>query len=124
MGKPSILAIERDRRLCRLLQANLEVLGFRVYEATDGQQGLELLQDSRPQLILLDLDLLDEEGEQVLADLYVVLSKRPVPVIILASELPGRALIQREGVAGYLQKPFAVPALLEQVQRALDGARA
>ncbi len=121
MGKPSILAIERDWRLRRLIRANLEVLGLKVCEAADWQQGLSLVRANRPDLILLDLDLAEEEGPQLLADLHT-LHGRPVPILLLGTEPPSRSLIQQEGVAGYLQKPFAVPALLEQVQWALNGA--
>lgn len=123
MGKLSILAIERDYRLRRLIRANLEVLDLKVCEAADGQQGLDLLRAGRPDLILLDLDLPDEEGKRLLADLHTV-HGRSVPILLLCAEPPNRSLRQQEGVVGYLQKPFAVPALLEQVQRVLDGARA
>lgn len=120
MANHSLLVIGRDWRLRRLIRANLEVLGFQVREAADGQHGLELLRDSRPQLILLDLDLLDREERQVLADLCSAMRRQPVPVIVLGSELPARDVMQQEGVTSYLQKPFAIPALLEQVQRVLD----
>ncbi len=120
MADHFLLVVGRDWRLRRLIRANLEVLGFQVREAADGQQGVALLRDSRPRLILLDLDLLDEEDRQVLADLCDAMPRQPVPVIVLGSELPGRDVLQREGVAGYLKKPFAIPALLEQVQQLLE----
>ncbi len=120
MADHFLLVVGRDWRLRRLIRANLEVLGFQVREAADGQQGVALLRDSRPRLILLDLDLLDEADRQVLADLCDAMPRQPVPVIVLGSELPGRDVLQREGVAGYLKKPFAIPALLEQVQRLLE----
>ncbi len=120
MAKASLLVIEQDWRLRRLIRANLEVLGFQVSEAADGRHGLDLVSDSRPQLILLDLDLLDDDGRQLLADLYSAMGRQPVPIIVIGSDLPRRDVMQWEGIAGYVRKPFAIPALLEKVQQTLN----
>jgi CheY-like chemotaxis protein len=117
-----MLAIEHDWRLRKLIRANLEPLGFEIQEAVNGQHGLQLLGESQPELILLDLDLPGVDVVHLLHALHARLAGRPAPIIALSAEPPSREL-QRQGyVHSYLPKPFAASALLEQVQRALDKA--
>ena len=59
MEGQTVLAIEHDWRMRKLIRANLEALGVEVQEAVNGQHGLQLLRESQPNLILLDLDLPD-----------------------------------------------------------------
>ncbi len=57
MMEGRVLVIECEWRIRRLIRANLEALGLEVREAVSQQQGLELLGECRPDLILLDLEL-------------------------------------------------------------------
>jgi CheY-like chemotaxis protein len=116
-----MLAIEHDWRLRKLIRANLEALGIEVQEAVSGQHGLQLLRHSRPDLILLDLDMPGVDMIRLLHALHAQLHGRPVPVIVISADPPSREVIEQGYVASYLRKPFAAPALLEQVRRALGG---
>ena len=118
-----MLAIECDWRLRKLIRTNLEVLGLEVREAVSGQHGLELIQKRRPDLILLDLDLLDVDPRQMLDEVRDHLNGCPVPIILLSADPPGRDLIQHDCVSGFVHKPFAVSSLLHQIHQAL-GAEA
>ncbi len=116
-----MLAIERDWRLRKLLRANLEPLGLEVQEAVSGQHGLELLRSHDPDLILLDLDLLGMDAHSLLAALNVRLKDQQVPIILLSAEPPGQSLLKDEQVAAFVKKPFAVAALLQQIERVLGS---
>jgi DNA-binding response OmpR family regulator len=115
-----MLAIEHDWRLRKLIRANLEAMGLEVQEAVSGQHGLQLLRESRPDLILLDLDLPGVDATHLLCALHTQLRGRQVPIITISADPPSREVIDQGYVASYLRKPFAAPALLEQVRRALD----
>jgi CheY-like chemotaxis protein len=114
-----VLAIEHDWRIRRLIRANLEAVGFQVREAVSGQHGLQQLREWRPDLIVVDLELPGSDGLSLVDLLRAETSDRPVPIIVLSADPPDRQLLE----AGYLQKPFAAPALLQQVRRALDADR-
>jgi DNA-binding response OmpR family regulator len=114
-----MLAIEHDWKLRKLIRANLEPLGFEIQEAVNGQHGLQLLDESQPELILLDLDLPGVDMFHLLRALRARLAGRLVPIIGLSAEPPSRELRRQGYVDCYLPKPFAASALLEQVQCAL-----
>lgn len=118
MEKRFVLAIEHDWRLRRLIQANLEPLGFKVQTAVSGLHSLELLRGSRPDLILLDADLPDMYVSQLLDRLAAILDGH-VPIIVLSAEPPDRKPVQNGQAVSFLLKPFAVPSLLQQVRQAL-----
>jgi DNA-binding response OmpR family regulator len=104
----------------RLVQANLEAYGLEVRGAVEGHHVLSVLDDDPPDLILLDTDLPDFEVGRVLDRLQARMSQQ-VPIIVIAAELPSRDARTDVQSVSYLLKPFAVPALLQQVQQALDG---
>lgn len=119
-----MLAIDRDWRIRKLIRANLATMGLAVREAVSIQHGLALLRQSRPGLILLDLDMPGVGALHLLADLDAHLSNQPVPVIVMSAEPPERWLLEHPLATHHLRKPFAISALLQQVRGALDGAAA
>ncbi|RPI58021.1 MAG: response regulator [Chloroflexi bacterium] len=114
-----VLVIEHNWHLRKLIRANLEALGFEVREAVSERHGLQRLDEGRPDLILLDLDL--PSGMDLLSALPGRYAAEPVPVILIVGEPPNRHLLQRAEVRGHLLKPFGVPGLLEQVERLLGA---
>lgn len=120
MGRERVLAIEHDWRIRKLIRANLEALGLEVQEAVNRQHGLKLLRETRPNLILLDLDFPDLDALQFLRELDIQLAGWPVPILLLSAEPISRASAGYERWIGYLLKPFSATALLEQVRKALN----
>lgn len=123
MENRQILVIEQDWRLRKLIRANLEPLGLEVKEAINGRHGLELLQKTRPCLLLLDLDLLDMDEVHLLDACRAQTTGRLLPVIVMSAEPPSRPLLHSGQAASYLQKPFAASVLVHQIQQALDGSQ-
>jgi CheY-like chemotaxis protein len=120
MAKGRVLAIGRDWRIRKLIRANLEALGLEVQGAVHGHHGLHLLGEERPDLILLETDLQDIELTHLLDRLQAELTGQ-VPIIVICAEPPSRHLRKNGHAVSYLLKPFAVPALLQQVEQALGG---
>jgi CheY-like chemotaxis protein len=119
MARYYVLVIEHNWHLRKLIRANLEALGFEVQDAVSERHALQRLEEGRPDLILLDLDL--PAGIDLLSALPRQYDE-PVPVLLIAGEPPDRGLLQRADVQGHLLKPFAASGLLEQVQRILSAA--
>ncbi len=124
MAGERILAIEHNWRIRRLIRANLEALGLEVQEAVNQHHGLHSLEEGRPDLILLDLDLPDDGATELLRALSEQVQDRAVPIVLLCAEPPGRAILREAQVAGCLLKPFDVSTLVEQVRDLLDATTA
>ncbi len=120
-GRILVVDDEADVRL--LLSRVLKDSGYEVDTACDGGEALAKLAESRPDLVLLDLMMPGVDGWGVLGELQKESSPPPV-VLVTASADPstfGRGV--REGVAGYLAKPFRFRDLLGTCQRVLIESR-
>lgn len=115
-----ILAIEHNWRIRKLIRANLEALGLEVVEAVDQRHGLRFLEEGRPDLVLLDLDLPDDGAAELLRALALQAQARPLPIVLLCAEPPNRRILQEAKVAGCLLKPFDASRLVRQVRELLD----
>lgn len=118
----TVLVIEHDWRMRKLIRANLEALCMVVREAVSLDHGLDMLAQSHPELIILDLDIPGRDALHSLLDLGSIVGNR-VPIVVLSSEPPSRAYRIQGDSSVYLQKPFSVPMLLHQVRGALTEGR-
>jgi CheY-like chemotaxis protein len=93
--------------------------GVRLLSANRARDGLHLAQRHRPTLILLDLNLPDMPGEDVLMHLRVQSDTRDIPVIVMSADASPatRARLLAAGALTYITKPFDINEFL----RALDG---
>jgi two-component system response regulator GlrR len=115
----TILIVDDDPTLLRLLGMLLRQEGFRVVAADSAERALALLQTERPQLVITDLRMGGMDG---LALFEAVRRGFPLlPVIILTAHgtIPEAVQATRQGVFGFLTKPYEAGALLDEVRRAL-----
>lgn len=120
-SKPVILIIDDEAQIRRFLQISLEASGYRVHEAITGADGLVQATMTRPELIILDLGLPDQDGLTVLRRLR---EWTPVPVIVLSvrnNETDKIAALDA-GADDYLTKPFGTGELLARIRVALRHA--
>ena len=82
-AKHKILLIEDDAVLAKVIYEELTETGFEVFRAYDGEAGLALAHEEKPDLILLDILLPKKNGFEVLADLKNSADTRAIRVIIL-----------------------------------------
>ena len=114
----SVLVIDDERQIRRLLRVSLESRGFVVHEAANGEDGIRAVQGLKPDIVLLDLGLPDRDGASVLSSLREWSS---VPVIILSvrdSEEDIVALLNA-GADDYLTKPFNTGELIARLRVAI-----
>jgi DNA-binding response OmpR family regulator len=119
-----VLVVEDDRVLRRACQASLVQRGFTVLVAADGEEGLRLAREERPDLVLLDLLMPKLDGVGVLRALRADPATAALPVVVLSnsSREADLAEVQRLGVAGYFVKAdLSLQELGERVRRLLGG---
>ena len=115
---PTILIAEDSRDGREMLQVLLGLKGYRVLEAADGERAVEVALTSRPDLILLDLELPGLDGLSVARDLRRHTKFRKVPIIILSGHDPmeHKQSAMDAGCTDYLLKPLDFDKLDEILQ--------
>jgi CheY-like chemotaxis protein len=120
--RPSVLHIEDNLSNIKLIERVLaQRPGMNLIPAMQGRLGLELARQHRPVLILLDLNLADIAGEEVLHMLRDDPMTAGIPVAIVSADAMPRQ-VQRmlaAGATAYLTKPIDVRELLDLVDKAL-----
>ena len=109
----SIVMVEDELPLRRIVTRNLVGRGHRVREATTGAEGIALIQAELPDLVLLDINLPDQTGWDVLRTLRD--RGIQVPVVVISAVRFNTSRVDEFGVLGYLPKPFPLESLLNMV---------
>ena len=120
---PRILVIEDNADLAYGLQNNLEIEGYVVRVAEDGETGLKRARAWEPDLIILDLMLPDLDGYRVLQHLRKDGVQTPVLILTARGEESDKVLGFRLGADDYVTKPFGVLELLARVEAILRRVR-
>ena len=113
-----ILVVDDEERMARFIHLNLEHDGFQVIEAYRGMQAIQILRDSLPDLIILDVMMPDIDGFEALKLIREVSS---VPVIMLTAkgEEDDRVRGLELGADDYVTKPFSPRELVSRVRAVL-----
>jgi two-component system KDP operon response regulator KdpE len=116
--KPSVLVIDDERQIRRLLQVTLESNGYRVSTAATGEEGMVQVNMNRPDLVVLDLTLPDLDGTELLRRIR---EWATIPILILSARTSEQDIIKclDSGADDYLVKPFRSGELLARVRAAL-----
>lgn len=121
MKKESILIIDDEIQIRKLLEITLKSNDYVVLEAQNGKEGIAMAASHQPDMVLLDIGLPDISGHEVLQNLRTWYSK---PVLML-SAMSGEDNIVKALDAGandYLVKPFRTGELLARIRTALRSA--
>jgi len=119
-----ILLVEDNADLAYGLRNNLEIEGYEVRVAEDGETGLKRARAWEPDLIILDLMLPDLDGYRVLQHLRKEGMLTPVIILTARGEESDKVLGFRLGADDYVTKPFGVMELLARVEAVLRRTRA
>lgn len=118
----TVIYIEDNLANLRLIERILALRPhIRLEAAMQGRLGLDLIREHRPELVLLDLNLPDMEGRDVLIEIRADPETRSVPVLVISADA-SQGQVQRlldTGATGYLTKPVDVVELLRQVDELL-----
>ena len=117
-AKPTLLVIDDEKQIRRLLRVTLESEGYKVRETDTGQLGLQEVAHQAPDGIILDLGLPDLDGTEVIRRLREW-SKVPVLVLSVREAEDDKIAALDAGADDYLTKPFSGRELLARVRAIL-----
>ena len=123
--RPMILVVEDEPPLQKLLAYNLEVAGFTVLQAFDGEEALTLIDERPPDLVLLDWMLPQLSGLEVCRRLRRRPDTAHLPIIMLTArgEEPDRLRGLDTGADDFIAKPFSPAELIARVRAVLRRVR-
>src|SRR5690348_2514158 len=118
-GKASLLLVDDDPDLLRLLTIRLKSNGYHVIAVESGQRALAAIAASRPDLVLTDLRMEGMDGMALFHEIQAAYPGLPVVILTAHGSIPDAVAAVKRGVFGYLTKPYDPEELLGQIERAL-----
>ncbi len=120
-GKLTVLVVEDEPQIRRLLRTSLTGQGYRILEAANGREGMAMAASHGPDLIILDLGLPDMDGIDVIRE---VRSWGRMPVIVLTARGKERDKVAAldSGADDYVTKPFGMGELTARMRVSLRHA--
>jgi two-component system KDP operon response regulator KdpE len=114
----TILIVDDDAGLRELIRINLEHEGYRVIQAMNGLQCLDMVREDRPELVLMDVMMPEMDGLEACSRLR---DFSQVPVIMLTAKVQSRDIITGldQGADDYLIKPFNIDELMARIRALL-----
>jgi len=119
--KHTVLVVDDDSSICDVVAKYLQLIGFSTVQALDGKTGIELFDEQRPDLVLLDLHMPEIDGFEVLK--AINFRSKDVPVIIISGVGTQKDTTKalRLGAWDYITKPFQELDILKHaVETALE----
>ena len=119
----TILVIEDDPRMQKVLRRMFMEENYSVVVAGDGQTGLDLFRAHRPAAVLLDLILPQISGRELCQSIKTISVETPVIVLSAVTEVVDKVLLLELGADDYVTKPFSPRELMARVQAAIRRRR-
>ena len=123
MNKKTIVVIEDNQLNMKLLRGLLNIGGFAVLEAEDAENGIQLIEKYKPDLILMDIQLPHMDGLEATRIIKHQPSSRDIPVIaISAHAMEGdKQKAFDAGCNGYITKPIETRCFLKKINIFLEA---
>jgi len=117
-----ILIVEDQEDNRTILRDALSTVGYELIEALNGEDGVKLAQNERPDLILMDIQLPKMDGYEATQQIKSIAELKTIPIIAVTSyALSGdEAKARAAGCDGYIAKPFSPRELLAKVRKYLS----
>ncbi len=118
-----VMAVDDDPTIRRLLQVNLEMEGYDVVLAQDGEDAMVKVREYAPALVILDIMMPRKDGWTVCEEMKADEELRDIPVVFLSARAQDADITRGEALgAAYMTKPFDPFDLLELVAELLGTA--
>lgn len=120
-----ILVVEDDEELNEVLEYNLRKSGYEVLQAWDGLEAIRMLDETRPDLVLLDVMLPGANGWEVCQHIRGSETLKDTPVVVFTARgsRDDFEIARRYNPAGYFTKPYATPDVLRHVEKVVAANR-
>lgn len=116
-GGPKVVIVEDNPALAEIYKVRLEILGYKVFNALDGEQALQMIQQEQPKLVLLDLMVPKIAGDQILATMRANDWGKDIKVHIISNlnEADAPAGLRDYGIEGYSVKANLANDQIDQI---------
>lgn len=119
-SRPLVLLADDEADIAIVARTRLEVNGFEVVTATDGEEALERFRERRPDIVLLDLKMPCLSGEDVCRRLKLSPETSDVPIIIFSASSTSPVALERLrtelGADDFIRKPYGSDELLSKIR--------
>lgn len=118
--KKTIFVIDDDQVILDGIHSILDEQGYKVVSITDGKKLKEKLKQNKPDLILLDYLLEDENGVGVAKELRSNKDTKNVPFILVSGSSTTKELATKVGAVDFIEKPFGIKVLLQKIHKHMN----
>ena len=118
---PIVLIVDDDERLREYVRVNLEMEGYTVHEAGSAEEGMKVLDELRPDLVLLDVMMPKMDGWEMLQLMHERHGVGSIPVVMFSGKVDETAADEaaERGAQGFIGKPFDPQELIVQTKQLL-----
>jgi two-component system chemotaxis response regulator CheY len=118
-----ILTIDDSKTIRDMLRMTLVSAGFEVIQAVDGQDGVEVMDREKVDLVITDINMPRMNGYEVVRHLRGNPTHKSLPILVLTTESDSdkKNLAREAGATGWMVKPFDPDRLLETVRKVIPG---
>lgn len=125
-SKPLVIMVDDEQELCVIMGVALVAEGFDFASRNDGESGLELIRERRPQVAILDIKMPKLNGYQVLATMQQDPELCNIPVIVMTgmteeTDTSDEEWARKLGVRRFISKPVTPEKIIEAVQAELNA---
>jgi two-component system, NtrC family, response regulator GlrR len=118
--RASVLVVDDDPDLLRLMQIRLSAAGYAVTTAESAERALAQIAVARPRVVVTDLRMSGMDGMALFESIHAQNAALPVIILTAHGTIPDAVAAVKRGVFGYLTKPFDARTLLTEIERALS----
>ena len=118
MKETTILVVDDDPVIVKFVSANLKARGFNVVAAEDGEAAIKAMEQTLPDLVILDIMMPGMDGVEVCSRIREW-SKVPIIMLTAKNELNDKVELLNLGADDYITKPFGIEELLARVRAIL-----
>ena len=118
-----VLIVEDDVMLNKIYQTKLGIVGYKVFAAYDGEEGIKKMEETLPNIVLLDLMLPKKNGFEVLETVKQNIKLNHIPVIILSNLGQGDDIERGKGLGGddfLVKSNVKLEMVLEKIEQVLQ----
>src|SRR5512142_2872137 len=118
-GGPLVLLVDDDAKVRELVRVNLEFEGYVVREAGSAEEGMEAIEEAKPDLVLLDVMMPHVDGWEMLRRMQERHGAGAIPVVMFSGKVDEEAQQQASsvGAQAFVGKPFDLQQLIEQTKQ-------
>ena len=122
MADSTVLVVDDDPVILKLLEVNFEMEGFTVLIAHDGAEGIDVARSDRPDVIVSDIMMPKKSGLELVVALKGDTSTSEIPIILLSAKAQNADVRTglEAGADDYVTKPFEPLDLVDRVNRLLE----